>query len=103
MIKAGFLFCKQKKNMISKDIEIEELVNNYPFSVKYLMEQGIRCIACGEPIWGTLEEAAKEKSFDDDKIQQFVDELNELAAHKKNAADTEIKNTIKTKPLGSRE
>ena len=45
--------------MIHKDMEIEELVNNYPFSVKYLMEKGIRCIACGEPIWGTLEEAAK--------------------------------------------
>ncbi len=49
--------------MIAKQIEIEELVNNYPFSVKYLMEHGIRCIACGEPIWGTLEEAAKEKKL----------------------------------------
>jgi len=64
--------------MIDKNIEIEDLVNDYPFSVKYLSEQGIRCIACGEPIWGTLEEAAKEKGFDDDKVDFFVNELNEM-------------------------
>lgn len=62
--------------MINKNIEIEDLVNDYPFSVKYLSEQGIRCIACGEPIWGTLEEAAKEKGFDDAKVDFFVNELN---------------------------
>ncbi len=66
--------------MIHKDIEIEALVTNFPFSVKYLMEKGIRCIACGESIWGTLEEAAKEKGFDDAAIQTFVKEMNELAA-----------------------
>ncbi len=68
------------KPEITKDILIEELVNNYPFSVKYLMEKGIRCIMCGEPIWGTLEEAAKEKNFSDEEIQGFVDEMNKLAA-----------------------
>ncbi|PLX06686.1 MAG: DUF1858 domain-containing protein [Marinilabiliales bacterium] len=65
--------------MINKDIYIEDFVNEYPFSVKYLMEKGIKCIMCGEPIWGTLEEAAKEKSFDDEKINEFVKELNEIA------------------------
>jgi len=48
---------------ISKDISIEELIEEVPSSVKYLMDEGIRCIVCGEPIWGTLEEAAEEKGF----------------------------------------
>lgn len=64
--------------MITKDIEIEDLVRRYPFSVKYLMEQHIKCIACGEPIWGTLEEAAREKGYNDDAIERFVRELNAL-------------------------
>lgn len=68
--------------MITKNIEIEDLVKDYPFSVKYLMEHGIKCIACGEPIWGTLEEAAKEKGFDDGSIDQFVNEMNAIAASK---------------------
>ncbi|NOY48995.1 MAG: DUF1858 domain-containing protein [Chlorobi bacterium] len=65
--------------MISKNIFIENLVNDYPFSVRYLMEKGIKCVMCGEPIWGTLEEAAKEKSFSDEDIEGFVKELNEMA------------------------
>ena len=84
--------------MIHKDIEIEELVTNYPFSVKYLMEQAIRCIACGEPIWGTLEEAAKEKGFDDTAIQGFVEEMNKLAAENNNQDKTPEKN-LDIKPL----
>jgi len=67
------------KPEITKDILIEELVDNYPFSVRYLMEKGIRCIMCGEPIWGTLEEAAEEKGFDADTIQGFVDEMKRLS------------------------
>lgn len=63
---------------ITKDTSIEELVEDVPGAVKYLMEQGIRCIICGEPIWGTLEEAAVEKGFNEDKIKQFVDDLNEI-------------------------
>ncbi len=64
---------------ITKDIEIEDLVNVLPDAVVYLMEQGIRCLRCGEPIWGTLESAAKEKGFSDKDIEKFVKELNEMA------------------------
>ena len=64
---------------ITKDITIEELVEQVPESVKYLLKQGIVCILCGEPIWGTLEEAAKSKGFGDVDIDRFVDELNALA------------------------
>lgn len=64
--------------MISKSITIEDLVEEYPFSVQYLSEKGIRCIKCGEPIWGTLEEACKEKGFENEQIEVFVKELNLL-------------------------
>ena len=64
--------------MITKDTTIEELVNDVPGAVKYLMEQGIRCIVCGEPIWGTLEEAAEEKGFNAEQIEKFVKDLNEI-------------------------
>lgn len=63
---------------LTKEIEIEDLVNHFPNSVKYLSEKGIRCIACGEPIWGTLEEAALEKGFDQNQIALFVKELKAL-------------------------
>jgi methionine synthase II (cobalamin-independent) len=66
--------------MVTSDISIEELVEILPSSVSYLSRRGIKCIACGEPIWGTLEEAAREKGFSDKEIDIFVAELNELKA-----------------------
>ena len=65
-------------NPITKIIEIEDLVKQLPESVTYLMENGIRCLRCGEPIWGTLEAAAKEKGFDEFQIEKFVNDLNEM-------------------------
>lgn len=63
---------------ITKDIYIEDLVRIKVESVSYLADKGIKCIACGEPIWGTLEEAAREKGFGDAEIEAFVRELNQL-------------------------
>lgn len=64
--------------IITKEILIEDLADKHTFAVRFLMEKGIRCIMCGEPIWGTLEEAAKEKGFSDADIDDFVRELNRL-------------------------
>ncbi len=66
------------EKMIDEKISIEELVEILPASVTYLSEKGIKCIACGEPIWGTLEEAAREKGFGKQEIMAFVRELNRL-------------------------
>jgi len=63
---------------ITKDITIEDLVEQLPESVRYLLNHGIVCILCGEPIWGTLEEAARNKGFTDEDIKKFVDDLNAL-------------------------
>ena len=65
-------------NTISKNIIIEDLIEQKPGAIKFLMDKGIRCIACGEPIWGTLEDAAKEKGFSDDEIAALEIEINKL-------------------------
>jgi len=63
--------------MITREISIEELVSTYPKSVRFLMEKGIKCLACGEPTWGTLESSAKDKGFTDNQIDDLVEELNQ--------------------------
>ncbi len=65
--------------MITRRTAIEDLVNFLPVAVDYLSRKGIRCIICGEPVWGTLEDAACEKGFSDEEIDTFVAELNKLA------------------------
>ena len=61
--------------MITADMEIEDLVNQYPEVVGLLMQRGIVCIQCGTPIWGTLKEAAERKGVTD--VKGLVIELND--------------------------
>ncbi len=81
--------------MITKDITIEDLVEDYPQSVQYLSQKGIRCIKCGEPIWGTLEEACKEKGFSDADIEQVVIELNALGKDENDQGQAPVQNIKK--------
>jgi hypothetical protein len=70
------------RKKIEANISIEELVEILPGSVTYLSRKGIKCIACGEPIWGTLREAAEEKGFGQEEIQGFLSDLNSMAGNK---------------------
>ncbi|MBM4172115.1 MAG: DUF1858 domain-containing protein [Ignavibacteria bacterium] len=72
------------QQIVTKEIDIEDLLKLIPESISYLMEKGIRCLRCGEPIWGTLENAAIEKGFGAEQIDIFVEELNLLYHNKVN-------------------
>lgn len=63
---------------ITRDILIEDLVHILPASVRYLSEKGLTCIACGEPVWGTLAELARAKGFQDGDIDIITEDLNQL-------------------------
>ena len=63
---------------ITRHTTIEDLVRLNPEAINYLFRKGIRCIRCGEPIWGSFEQVAREKGFSDDEIDLFVKELNRL-------------------------
>lgn len=62
---------------ITKDIQIEDLVDKIPKSIPFLREKGIVCVVCGEPVWGSLNDLAKQKGFSDETIDQIVTELNQ--------------------------
>jgi methionine synthase II (cobalamin-independent) len=72
----------EKTINIDKDILIEDLIEIFPGAVTFLMEKGIRCLKCGEPAWGTLEDAAIEKGFDEESINSIVNDLNTLIKKK---------------------
>jgi iron-sulfur cluster repair protein YtfE (RIC family) len=63
---------------VTSKISIEELVERIPGAVRFLRKKGITCIACGEPIWGTLQETAHKKGYSDEEIEALVEELNQL-------------------------
>ena len=67
--------------MIAGNVFIEDLVNDYPEVVSPLAEMGIVCIACGEPVWGTLNELINSKGLDNsveiiEKLKNIIKEKN---------------------------
>ncbi len=62
--------------IIKPQTTIEEIVSQHPELIRPLMEYGIKCVACGEPIWGSIEENASEKGIDN--VVEIVNKLNEL-------------------------
>lgn len=69
--------------MIRRDMYIEELLTALPQSVGYLMDRGIKPLVCGEPIWDTLEGAARAKGMSDEEIDRMVAELEQLRTGQK--------------------
>ncbi len=55
---------------------VEKLVEQYPQAVGFLTERGIRCLQCGEPFWGRLEELAEDLRGDKARFAEVLDELN---------------------------
>lgn len=67
---------------IKSETPIEELIQEYPETVIFLSQKGIRCVICGEPIWGTLGEAMQEKGFTGDMKYQTLLDINQLVNQK---------------------
>ncbi len=63
---------------ITPAITIEELVERCPRAPAVLRRHGIVCIQCGEPVWGTLEEVARDKGISD--LAPILAELERLIA-----------------------
>ena len=66
------------ETLITRDMKIEQLVELKADAIAYLFNKNIRCIRCGEPVWDTIEEAARKKNYSDAEIDELLDDLNRL-------------------------
>lgn len=62
---------------IKPEILIEDLIGAYPDAVTILMDEGIRCLVCGEPVWGTLAEVMQSKNLSIEEQQRLVRRLRQ--------------------------
>lgn len=60
---------------VSKDMNILEIVQNYPQSLEVFAKYGLGCIGCAAARFENLEAGAKVHGFDPDEM---VAEINEL-------------------------
>ncbi|MFA7362199.1 MAG: DUF1858 domain-containing protein [Candidatus Kapaibacterium sp.] len=61
----------------TKDTNIEELIRVMPAAASYFTKYNIRVMQAGSVIWGSIEDIAKRKDYNDEDVAKFVKELNE--------------------------
>ena len=62
---------------ITKEIQIGELVMNYPQAVDVLFAHGFHCIGCGLSAYETLEQGAAAHGFDAATIDEIIREIKD--------------------------
>ncbi len=67
---------KGKDPMITRQTTLEQLIAAKGDAGAYLAHKGIRCIRCGEPVWDSVEHAARRVGYTDAEIDHLVDDLN---------------------------
>ena len=66
------------QQLITRTTTIEDLVEIKEDAIGFLFDRNICCIHCGEPVWDTLEGAARKKNYSEEEIDQLVTALNKL-------------------------
>ena len=64
---------------ITRDIQIGELVMNYPSAVEVLFEYGFHCIGCGLSAYETLGQGAAAHGFDEETIDELIEKIKARA------------------------
>jgi hybrid cluster-associated redox disulfide protein len=69
-----------KKQLITKEMSIAEVISRYPETIPVLMKTGMHCLGCPMAMQETLEEGLSAHGLDADKI---IEELNKSIKKKK--------------------
>jgi hypothetical protein len=69
---------------ITADVNIEELIEEYPQAAGFLADRGLVCLRCGEPYWGSMRELASTKGLTDQIDEMARDLADYLAAEPSN-------------------
>lgn len=59
---------------INEDTKIEDLLKQYPSLVRVFIAQGLPCLVCGNPFWGTIRELSDKH---DVNLEELIKKLNE--------------------------
>src|SRR3989338_2481640 len=67
--------------MITKDMTIGELVQQYPSVVEILMDEGVSCVGCGAAYFETIEEGLASHGRSEEEVTAIVEKLNQAIPH----------------------
>jgi hybrid cluster-associated redox disulfide protein len=73
---------EKEKIVITKDMNLGEIVYKYPEAAEILLDYGLHCVGCFASSFDTIQEGAKIHQFSDSEVDEMVDRINEAVNHK---------------------
>ncbi|MCX9085844.1 MAG: DUF1858 domain-containing protein [Candidatus Methanoperedens sp.] len=68
---------------ITKDMTIEDVVNQYPESMMVFMKHGLHCVGCHVSAFESIEDGANSHGIN---VDALVDDLNKVTLTRKSSA-----------------
>ncbi|RLE18632.1 MAG: hypothetical protein DRJ14_03185 [Acidobacteria bacterium] len=59
---------------------VEDVIQQYPATVRVFMDHDFPCLVCGEPVWGTVAENAERNNIVGEKFNDLMKALNETVS-----------------------
>jgi len=63
---------------VTEETYLEDLVEERPKAVRYLLEKNVICIKCGAPVWEILGVLLERHGIKGERKKQIILEINEL-------------------------
>ena len=80
---------EQSKSEITKEIPINDLINNHPDVIHVLMGYGLHCVGCSFASHDTLETGAKMHGMNEEEVEMMIKDVNAtIKALEKNNGST---------------
>jgi hypothetical protein len=61
---------------IERTTNIENLITEHPGTVRLMISHNVPCLVCGEPVWSTVEQSARDAGKTEEEIEVTIEELN---------------------------
>lgn len=85
---------QNKKDIITKEMQIDYVIRNYPLSTEIFLAYGLHCIGCSLAGWETIEQGAKVHGFDNKMLNEMIKDVNnEIANQEKFEDNAKVKIT----------
>ncbi len=79
-----------KKQPVTKDMTISDVVSKYPSCIEILLSSGVHCVGCHVSHYETLEQGFKGHGMSDEEIEEVIAKLNNAAEESKDEIGKEF-------------
>jgi len=72
---------ENKEIIITKNMNLGEVVFKYPEAAEVLTDYGLSCVGCFASSFDTIEQGAKIHQLSDEELEEMIERINEVVNH----------------------